>query len=235
MFARVLVVVAATGCWTSSASPPKSAPPRATARAPRCHGTFVAETTSNRGSPFEQEAEAEPAVDNGTRKADAMTGPYSDVLAACPGLGDAATAHATPPYEAFVVLPACHAFGVRLAGSWWTHALVADNPTFEVPQFANVVDAAPGPELIVRTRETHEPPDVPSRYSTEELVICAVGASHVPSCIERQLGSDDPLPDHERVELECSGDAEWTTWQAAKASEGGGAFTSHVRERLAFP
>jgi hypothetical protein len=235
MILRALIVVSATGCWTSGATLPASAPRPATGRGPRCHGTFAAETTSNRASPFEQQAEAEPVADHGTLTAEAMAGPFSSALAACPGLGDAATAHVMPPYEAFMLLPACHAIGVKLAGAWWTHVLIAENPTFEVPQFVDVVDAAPGPEMIVRTRETFVPPRVPSRYSTEELVICGIGSSHVPSCIERLFGSDDPLPEHERLELECSGDADWTSWQAAKAAEGGGAYTYHAHERMVFP
>ncbi|HUS31108.1 MAG TPA: hypothetical protein VMZ53_21505 [Kofleriaceae bacterium] len=225
-------LVLVTGCWTSAPNAPARPPviePESTCM------SLTAETLRNRDLLPMKQAEGAPITKESPLRAVAMSGPYWNVAAACE---DCERGDGSGRY--LEIATGGRKLAIRIGNKWWS-TMLAINDTcalhFEPVVARDLVAPAPGDELFLQvTQDCAEPQDPFQEPDFQEhIVMCGVGRSQRPSCVEADFGVTGITPEwseHTRLDLACDGIATFTGWHG----EDGEGFTSvHTRRQLVFP
>ena len=230
---------------TTAAAPPSAPPPSA------CKSSFVVPP------PYPEQwiddAAASPPYDLGPWSTRAMAGPFATRDLAAPDCAEEAHAAAAAPFDDVIEcatgdrmrglgpdnIPE-HRLLVRTARGWWSHPLVREywphGDRDDEPRVASV-DALTTADLLgdggaELTTVTVDGP--PGGDKTRRVLVCGVGPSSTPSCVDVRVAAKGPFHGAGallyRLELTCDGTLSIAGWE-------GGAPVKlvHGRGRLAFP
>jgi hypothetical protein len=167
-------------------------------------------------------------------EAEPMHGPLASPRDGCP-TGTIDVERGADAFDRYAVVSgACHGLAIEIDSAWWY--LDLGDREADPPRLLDVDARTPGAELVLRAHVSYapNPPNTWAPYTVESVVICGLGPSHVPSCIDATLGDNSELPQHQRLELTCSGALASTVWEARKPPEGGGTAIFRMARRFEF-